>query len=153
MDTELRATLDRFERYFELIQQQLSQHEAQFAALREISSSLRTDVGAVRTEMTASRTEMTERFGAMQTEMTERFISVDEQLRTLTMRVQQFEVRAQRDLDAVKGAMTDLSQRMTAVEDSIVELHRRVDTLSDDMRQRFRGVNERLTSIERRSAA
>jgi archaellum component FlaC len=77
--------------------------------------------------------------------MDERFISADEQSRTLTLRIQHFEVRVEdalgvvaRDVTSLKEQTAQLTSRMKNVEVGIGDLNARVDTLADGVRQRFR---------------
>jgi hypothetical protein len=74
-----------------------------------------------------------------------RFISADEQSRTLTLRIQHFEVRVEdalgvvaRDVTSLKEQTAQLTNRMKNVEVGIGDLNSRVDTLADEIRQRFR---------------
>lgn len=148
--------IERFERYFEGIQAQLVRLEslpADLAELKDNVAGLKNDNLSIRSQLESLRIEMNERF-----------ISVDEQMRTLTLRVQQFEAGTQRDLvllkenvsnlgNRMKDMETQLGNRMKNIETGFVGLHGRIDTLGDDMRQRFRGLNDRLSAIEKRNAA
>jgi hypothetical protein len=75
-----------------------------------------------------------ERFDALHLEMTERFISVDERFRSVEER-----------LDLLTDKTAAVERRTGRFEEEMVALNGRFDNLSDDMRQRFRLVNERLS--------
>jgi chromosome segregation ATPase len=177
MDPELRETLARFERYFELIQQQLIAQQGQITTMQgqittmqgqittmqgEIAE-IRADVSTLKVEFAEIRADVStlkndtisirSELASLRLEMTERFISVDEQMRTLTRRVQQFEENTTRELTGLKEGVSQLNDRMKSVETAVVGVHGRIDTLGDDMRQRFRVVNDRLSTIEKRNAA
>jgi chromosome segregation ATPase len=163
MDSDLTARLDRFERYFELMQEQHLQVRADIAALDRKTDGLQQQLNMQQTQLNGLQAQLNgqqaqlngqksqliglqaqlfEVRDDLRTEMRERFESVDEQLRTLTRRVEHTDdnvLRVQQDLAIVKGG--------------VVELHGRVDALGDDMRQRFRGVNERLGNLEKRNVA
>lgn len=135
--------LQRFERYFELIQ-------AEQVGLRTYMDQ---KIGALDEKIDALRAEFLSEIhgeiGFLRTEMGERFQSVDEQVRTLTLRAQRVETA----VDASRKEVGQLSHNIGRVETALIELNGRIDQLGDDMRQRFRGVNERLVVIEKRSAA
>ena len=203
MDPELRETLGR---YFELIQLEFDrghgqlnsvhdQLQAQITSLQTQVTSLQTQVTSLQTQVTSLQTQVTTlqsqvavvqddqvsiraELNSLRLEMTERFISSDEQIRTLTLRMEQFEANTRRDLVSLKDGTSRLDQRifhlderifqldermkagfsqqderMKSVETGIVGVHARIDSLGDDMRQRFRGVTERLGQIEKRYAA
>ena len=76
-------------------------------------------------------------------------LSMDERLRTLELRIEHFENRVNERLVNIETHLGSLSSRTAAVEDRLVELNTRVDTFSDDNRQRFRVLTERVSAIER----
>jgi len=170
MDPELRDTFARFERYFELIQTRFDGVDGRFDAIEARFDTLESKVDAqqlqiatlenavARLEYAVSAQQddnvsIRAELKSLRIEMQERFISIDEQLRTLTLRVQQFEANTDRNLAAVNDHVTHLGERMKSVETGVVGVHGRMDTLGDDMRQRFREVNDRLRGIEQRTAA
>ena len=138
MDNETRAGFDRMDKYFGLIQQELERSNARVLALD------------TRQESFEKRQE--ERFNAVHERFNavdERFISIDEHLRTLTLRIQHFEVRVEdslgvvaRDVTALREQTGQLTNRMKNVEVGIGDLNARVDTLAEEVRQgfRFRGA-------------
>lgn len=144
MDAETRAF---FEKYFGLIQQELERTNVRLTAIEDRLTSLENRTGTL--EDLADRHEQA--IASLRLEMRERFISTDEQLRTLTLRMQHFEARVEdslaiisRDIDAIDQNVAQLTGRMKNVETGIGDLNARVDILADDMRQRFRSVHERL---------
>jgi len=172
--------LDRFERYFELLQQQLLEIHDQVTSLQGDITSMQGDITSMQGDITSMKGDITSMQGditsmkgatgsmqadiasmkgdisdlkteqrALRVEMNERFESVHDQLRTLTLRAQMVEGRLDDGLFIVKR----LDERMAAVEKSVLDLAARVDHVGDDIRQRFRVVTERLTSIEKRDAA
>jgi septal ring factor EnvC (AmiA/AmiB activator) len=127
MDNETRAGFDRMDKYFGLIQQELERSNARVLAQD-------------------TRQESFEKaLASLHVEMRERFISADEQSRTLTLRIQHFEVRVEdslgvvaRDVTALREQTGQLANRMKNVEVGIGDLNARVDTLAEEVRQRFR---------------
>ncbi|HUF50906.1 MAG TPA: hypothetical protein VMN60_08745 [Longimicrobiales bacterium] len=162
MDDETRVFLtdlsERLERHFARIDARFAAHEERADRLERV--------------IQASRLEMRERFAAHEEradrlerdieasrlEIRERLQSVDEQFRTLNARTDRFETRVEAalhimtaELEGVKqhaqsiaAGIGDLTNRMKGVELGLDHLNGRVDTLADDMRQRFRLVHERL---------
>ncbi|MEX0892315.1 MAG: hypothetical protein WEB88_09100, partial [Gemmatimonadota bacterium] len=98
-----------------------------------------------------------ERFDAIDTRLLsieERFIGVDDQFRTLTIRMEFFEQRVDHRLHRLTNEMTLLRElteqidtRTRGTEIGVGDLNARVDTLAEDMRQRFRVVNDRLAAV------
>ena len=74
------------------------------------------------------------RVESMHVEFTENFTSVDERFRSVEKR-----------LDLLTDKVTSVDRRSTNMEEEMVALNGRFDSLSDEMRQRFRVVNERLS--------
>src|SRR5688500_17757050 len=90
----------------------------------------------------------------MRTEMNERFISLEDQFRTLSLKTELFETRIESTLAVLSGELVavkdqgwQLNARMKNIEVGIGDLNGRVDHLGDEMRQRFRLVNERLAAV------
>lgn len=144
MDDETRGFL---EKYFGLIQRELERTNTRLEAIENRLGSLENRVGALEDRSTSHEQAL----DTLRLEMRERFISIDEQLRTLTVRMQHFETRVEdslaiisRDVGALDQSVAHLTVRMKNVEVGIGDLNGRVDTLGDDMRQRFRDVHERL---------
>jgi|SRR5687767_4415066 len=126
------------------------------ATLKSHGSVLKSDVSVLKTGVAGLKEDnlsIRAELQLLRLEMRERFVSVDDQMRTLALRVQQFEAGTQRELAGLKEDVSQLGDRMKNVETGIVGIHSRIDTLGDDMRQRFRSVNERLGGIEKRTAA
>jgi archaellum component FlaC len=155
MDDETRSAFDRMDRYFGLIQQELERSNARAQAF-ETRVEERFDTVDERFNAMDERfnavderfNTVDERFNAVDERFNavdERFISTDEQLRTLTLRIQHFEVRVEdslgvvaRDVTALREQTGQLTNRMKNVEVGIGDLNARVDTLAEEVRQRFR---------------
>ena len=158
MDAETRAF---FEKYFGLIQQELERTNVRLTAIEDRLTAVEDRLTAVEDRLTRLESRVgvlddradshEQAIASLRLEMRERFISTDEQLRTMTIRMQHFEARVEdslatisRDVAAVREDVSHLTVRMKNVEIGIGDLNSRVDTLADDMRQRFRIVQERL---------
>lgn len=108
------------------------------------------------------------RLDAMDAKFEEKFLGVYERLDSERAAREQFERRVTDRLDAMGREIADLRQvvvrlegrieglregvahlevRVTELEKGTVRANARLDALSDDMRQRFRLVNERLSSL------
>ncbi|MGQ0813081.1 MAG: hypothetical protein ACT4O1_01270 [Gemmatimonadota bacterium] len=122
-------------RMFELIQQE-------FVRSRAEMQEFRVEVNA-RFDQVALRAEMNQRFDAMRVEMTERDQSVVDRLTLLEQTMGKFtrvveEMRV--EVSAVKIDVLKLDNRFD-------KLQQNVNGLADDMRQRFRTLNERLSGV------
>lgn len=117
MDAETTAAFARMDRYFELIQQQLHDHGEQMQELRG-------------------------RVDSLQADMVERFTGVDNHLRTHRRTLDMVHER----ISELRDQSTRQTERLDRLEFSVAEVHTRFDHLSDDIRQRFHVVNERLGS-------
>ena len=91
------------------------------------------------------QTEMRDRFASLQTETRDGFESVDARLLSI-----------ERDVSAVWTetkahgvAIAGLSERIASLTERVGGLEKRIDSMNDDMRQRFRTVIERLAALER----
>jgi chromosome segregation ATPase len=155
MDDETRAGFDRMDKYFGLIQQELERSNAGVLALDTRQESFEKALASLTVEMRERFNSVDERFNSVDerfnsvdrsfNSVDERFISADEQSRTLTLRIQHFEVRVEdalgvvaRDVTSLKEQTAQLTNRMKNVEVGIGDLNSRVDTLADEIRQRFR---------------
>jgi chromosome segregation ATPase len=131
--------LDRLEARVARVEERLDRVEARLAEVEE-----RLD----RVEARLDRLEA--RVDGMDVKYTESFLGVYDRFRSLETR-----------LDHVQGAIADLREqvghfgarlavaveRLEKVEEAIDQLNVRVDGLAEDMRQRFRYVNERLAEL------
>jgi chromosome segregation ATPase len=155
MDNETRAGFDRMDKYFGLIQQELERYNARVLALDTRQESFEKALASLQVEMRERFNAVDERFNSVDerfnsvderfNSVDERFISADEQSRTLTLRIQHFEVRVEdalgvvaRDVTSLKEQTAQLTNRMKNVEVGIGDLNARVDTLAEEVRQRFR---------------
>lgn len=118
MDDETRAAFERMDTNFALIHVELERTNARLTAIEARQDVFETKLDAFekrldRLELRGSGFET--KLDALHLDMRERFISTDEQFRTLTLRLQHFEVRIE---DALGGVARDV--------------------MSDEMRQRLR---------------
>jgi len=84
---------------------------------------------------------------ALRIEMNERFESVNNRLNSVDKRLEQLTSSGDRVRDQVSGLRIEVDQlvrRFDAVDYGMYHLNQRIENFSDDMRQRFRVVNERL---------
>jgi archaellum component FlaC len=148
MDDETRSAFDRLDRYFGLIQQELERSNARAQAFETLVDERFNAVDERFNVVDERFNAVDQRFNAVDegfSAANERFISIDEQLRTLTFRIQLFEVRVEdslgvvaRDVTALREQTGQLTNRMKNVEVGIGDLNARVDTLAEEVRQRFR---------------
>ncbi len=115
------------------------------------------------------------RVDAMDLKFEEKFIGVYERLASLRLAQEQFErrilarldamvaqiaanreaieglredgVRLREEIAGLRAGVARVEERVNAVEANLLGLNDRVDDLSEDMRQRFRVVNDRLSSL------
>jgi len=153
MDKE---TTDRFDRYFELIQQQLQQMQGQLTTMQGQITAMQGQITAMQGQIADVQAEQK----ALRTEMNERFLTVDGHIRTLGLRMQLFESRVDSELIAIRqhvaqldGRVERLDERMKVMETTLVGFSGRLETFGEDMHQRFRVVSERLATMEKRNAA
>lgn len=77
-------------------------------------------------------------------------IGMDERFASLTLRIELFEQRTSEALTALTQRVDRLAARVGALENGLFALNGRVDALANDMRQRFRVVNDRHWQTSRR---
>jgi len=170
MDDETRAAFARIDRWFELSQEQfISFRDEVRGGLGELRGEVGELRGAVdalgsrmdrleqRVDALGSRMDRLEqrvdalsgtvdalggRMDRLELEMRERFISVDDQLRA----ARASDALLLERLAEVRDQSARQGERLDRVETGIADMNMRVDSLADDMRQRFRLVNERLGS-------
>jgi peptidoglycan hydrolase CwlO-like protein len=72
----------------------------------------------------------------------------------LALRLERFEKKTSADLSEIRQQLAHLSlrldnltARMGALEEAMLRLKGRIDALSEDMRQRFRVVHDRLSAL------
>jgi hypothetical protein len=124
---------ERLGRMFDLIQ-------TEFALSRAAMNEFRAEVNA---RFDGLRAEFDGKFDGLRSEMAERFESVTDRLDLLEHKVSKLtpvveEMRA--ELSAVKLNVFKLDNRFDGLQMS-------VNGLAEDMRQRFRALNERLSSV------
>src|SRR5690606_2329818 len=134
MDAELKAYLDG------MVETITSRIDARFTRVEERLDGVEERLDGLEGEVRGLRAEFT----AMRTEFGERFIGIDERFGSMELRVEQFEVRVTGRLDSLDEQAKQLVVRTGAVEQHMLNLNTRVDVLADDMRQRFRVLNDRL---------
>ncbi len=76
-------------------------------------------------------------FDALHAEMRDGFRSIDERLKSL-----------ERDVNLLWVEGKNHTVAITGLTDRVASLEKRVDSMSDDMRQRFRLVIERIAALE-----
>jgi septal ring factor EnvC (AmiA/AmiB activator) len=86
---------------------------------------------------------------SLRVEMNERFQSVNDRLDALEQRT----VAIAEGFQETRAELSKVVQRLDRVDTSIYELHQKLNGVGDDMRQRFRGVTERLAAVEQRLVA
>jgi chromosome segregation ATPase len=94
--------------------------------------------------MDAGFAKVDQRFDALQTEMRDGFRSVDERLCSLERDVNALWTESRRHTTEIAG----LSGQIAVLTQRVGKLEKRLDTMSDDMRQRFRTVIERIAALE-----
>jgi len=135
--------------------------------LREEIRGVRLDLAGVEQRLTRRLDSVDARLDALRAEMVERFESVDQRFRALELRMTLFENKVTDRLDVITAEMELLKGKVAALDANLARLHTRLDpleaalgswaagiaALGEDVKQRFRVVNERLTGIEQRLAA
>ncbi len=81
--------------------------------------------------------QLANRMDALHTEMRDGFTSVDERLKSL-----------ERDVNLVWAESKNHTAAITGVTERVAPLEKRVDSMSDDMRQRFRLIIERVVGLQ-----
>ena len=148
MDAELKAYLDDFKakmaQHFEVLEVRLEER-------------LGARIDAVRIEL---RNEMRDGFISVD----ERFRSMEARLDRLEVRIAQLETRmgsletrmSQMDtrmsqldtrMNQLEARHGDIEARLSAIERELTHINTRLDTLSDDMRQRFRVLTDRVAAL------
>ena len=120
-----------------------------------------------RAEMSGFRVEVNERFERVDERfdrMDERFLSVLDRLDLLEKRVGTLEQRIDANAATLEGMRVELSglaatvhtregrRELDVLRADTYKLQMSINTLSDDMRQRFRVMSERLAAVEKRLA-
>ena len=159
----------KLDRMFELIQQEFARSRAETAELRAEMhagmSSLRAEIHAgmssLRAEMNAGigslRSEMQEGFVSIRFEMGERFQSVLDRLDLVENRVDKGVVALQDvhvevgklklEVGNIKLEVGNLKLEVLKLDGRFDQMQMSVNGLGDDMRQRFRAVNDRLSAL------
>jgi chromosome segregation ATPase len=150
---------------FDRLEAALAKQEARFDRFMELMASHfeamqgRIDERMDRLEQRMDRLEesmdrLEGRLDAMDRKFTEMFIGVNERFASARLRAKQFEARVSGLLETMGSDLARLTDRMTALEANTLALNERVDGLADDMRLRFRQVDERLSErLEGRTRA
>jgi chromosome segregation ATPase len=150
MDAELKAGIERLDRRFDKLIAFLEGME-----LRNLQ----------RFERSEARMEQ------LENRISEQITGVNERLSSMALRIEQFEGRVvgklagldevrqeiigvrqeiagvRQEVLQVRNRLDHLSERVDHLEDALLKLGVRLDSLSDDMRQRFRVVNDRLAQL------
>lgn len=137
---------ERFERFVEYVEGRFQYMEDRFEHMEGRFRALPT-----REEWSqfATRADLKEEIGTLRLEMRERFEIVHDRLLALE--------RGHEDLRSgvaqVRQQVNELGVRIEQLEVVTRDTNLRLIHLRDDMQQRFRDVNERLSSLEQRIAA
>lgn len=136
--------LDRIEARLDRIEARLDGVEARLDGVETRLDGVETRLDGV--EGRLERLE--DRVAAMDLKFSERLITVDDRFRTLGLAIELFEGRitgkvdgALEQLDHLDGRVGRLEIRFEGVESELVNVNGRLDTLGDDVRQRFRVVH------------
>ena len=143
--------------------------------LHEEIQGVRLDLERVEQRLTKRLDSVDARLDTLRAEMAERFESVDQRFRALELRMTLFENRYAAELSAIRTALDTgirgelelLKSQVASLDASLVCLNGRFDPLEaavsswaastaglgEDVKQRFRVMNERLAGIEQRLAA
>jgi len=118
-------------------------------ALAKLSDRVTTDLAALEHRLLESIANLTERVVALEGRFDE--LAAGQQATRASLDALREHVRMVAQQSASLEA--NVLGRLDRLEQELTGLSRRVDGLSDDMRQRFRVVNDRLGDIDRRLAA
>lgn len=143
----LEAKLDRM---MELMQQEFVHARAEFRAeMSESRAEFRAQMSGFQDETNGRFSAIDRRFDELRVEMAERFQSVMDRLDLLERQV----ARNSTTLQEMRAELDGVRSDMLKLHDQADRMQKSVNRLSDDMRQRFRVVNERLAAVEKRLAA
>ena len=144
------ARLERHEHYFELIQMQLVDTDRRLTAVEQGVAGLDGRLGSVETRLAAVEVGL----GSLRTEVRERFEGTDGRLRVLAEGFQFLEGRTAAQiapidlrLSAVEQQMRSAQVQLGRMESNNVHLGLRLEEFGEDVRQRFRDLNERLAPV------
>lgn len=132
---------ERFERFVEYVESRFNElptreQWSQFATKADLAQF-------------ATKAELTGEIGSLRAEMRERFEIVHDRL--IALEKGQGDLRA--DVAQVRQQVNELSVRVDRLEALARENNSNLVALREDMQQRFRLVNERLTTLEQKLAA
>ena len=109
-------------------------------------------LGQIINRMDAGFAGVEGKIASLRVEMRDGFRSVDERLSTVEREVAALWVEARAQGERISGlsqAMDPISERIATLTERVGGLEKRVDLMSEEMRQRFRVVIERLATLER----
>lgn len=136
----------RLERYFELIH----------GAILDLRADMDARFDAMQAQMDARFDAVDARFAAVDARFDAMSIEWNERFQGVLDRLDLLERRTDKVVAIVEELRTDvasLKNEIYKLDAGLDRLQKSVNGLGDDMRQRFRGVNERLSAVEKRLAA
>jgi chromosome segregation ATPase len=154
MDAELQQYLERLERKFDglvsLFEQMEARNGERFAQLE----ARMTQLEARMTQQEARQDRLERRLDALEAQVREGFLGVNDRFQAMALAIEQFERRVQSSITAMQHDITKLKlqvdsliERTDRLEDAVLHQTERLNGLGEDMRQRFRVVNERLAEL------
>ena len=172
----LDALRDSIVAHLEQVQLQLhADIEGVEQRLHDEIQGVRVDMDGLEQRLTKRLDSVDARLDSLRAEMVERFESVDQRFRALELRMTLFENKYAAELSAIRTALDTgirgelelLKKQVASLEGSLVRLNGRLDPLEaavsswaastaglgEDVKQRFRVMNDRLAGIEQRLAA
>ena len=151
-DAQIDRLIGWLEVRFDGIDQRFDRLEARMDRLETRMDALEARMGGLEGRMGG----LEGRMGSMHVEMLERFQSVNDRLDAMEHRVQTMsvgfdDVRGQ--LAATRADVEKIVHRLDRMDTTIYEQTMKLNSVPDEMRQRFRGVTDRLAGVEQRLAA
>ncbi|MGQ0560304.1 MAG: hypothetical protein ACT443_00355 [Gemmatimonadota bacterium] len=168
MDTELREFLQQMEQRLEArLEAQASQVERAVNFLLEEVQNLRVAFEARMDALESRMDKLESQLSALRIEVTEKLMGIGERFRSFGLQFGALEARVAQELtenrhkvellmksvEQLQDRQSDTGKRLNEFSIVVGTMTERIDTLADDMRQRFRLVNDRLAGIEQRNVA
>ena len=155
--------LDRLERKFDLfveyVQARFESIEGEIAELRAEVGTLRAEVGTLRAEVGTLRAEVGTLRGEvreLRNELNVFRVETREKLENVGQRLTLLErshITMTGDINDLRAGVEDLRLKLSEIGTTVLGTNMRLLELRDDMQQRFRFMNDRLTSLEKKLAA
>jgi hypothetical protein len=143
---------ERFERFVEYVESRFQDTEGR---LRELPTREEWSQFATKADLAqfATKAELTGEIGALRAEMRERFENVHDRLVALEKGQADLRTDLRSGLAQLRQQANELSVWVDRLEALARENNSSLLVLREDMLQRFRHVNERLTALEQKLAA